>query len=91
MFHGHHGASARTPCMYRWIASRVAGSSHDSGIRTVRLGTTSSLAAGKVSSASASIPISLPTGSTSGSTRTCRLRIPGVRSSSPAGFSASSR
>ena len=31
MFHGHHGASARTPCMYRWMASRVAGSSHDSG------------------------------------------------------------
>ena len=38
MFHGHHGASARTPCMYRSMASRVAGSSHDSGRWTIRDG-----------------------------------------------------
>ena len=34
MFHGHQGASSRTPAMYRSIASRVAGSSQDSGSRT---------------------------------------------------------
>ncbi len=50
MFHGVHGASERTPCMYRSIASRVAGSSHDSGSRTVRDGTRSSWAGGSVSS-----------------------------------------
>src|ERR1700716_3443748 len=42
MFQGHHGGSSRTPAMYRWIASRVAGSSQDSGNLTVRLGTTRS-------------------------------------------------
>ena len=31
MFHGHHGASGRTPWLYRSMASRVAGSSHDNG------------------------------------------------------------
>src|SRR3984957_14215724 len=34
MFHGVQGASERTPFMYRSIASRVAGSSQDSGSRT---------------------------------------------------------
>ena len=48
MFHGVHGASERTPCMYRSMASRVAGSSHDSGSRTVRDGTRSSFAGGSV-------------------------------------------
>ena len=48
MFHGHHGASARTPCMYRSMASCVAGSSQDSGSRTVRLGTTSSSDGGQL-------------------------------------------
>ena len=46
MFHGHQGASERTPSMYRSIASRVAGSSHERGMWTVRLGTTSSDAEG---------------------------------------------
>ena len=50
MFHGHQGASERTPCMYRSMASRVAGSSHDSGSRTVRDGTRSSCAGGSASS-----------------------------------------
>ncbi len=38
MLLGHHGASGRTDCMYFWIASRVAGSSHESGRWTMRLG-----------------------------------------------------
>ena len=41
IFHGIHGASLRTLFMYRSIASRVAGSSQDSGSRTVRDGTRS--------------------------------------------------
>ena len=50
MFHGVQGASARTPFMYRSIASRVAGSSQDSGSRTVRDGTRSSCTGGSSSS-----------------------------------------
>ena len=54
MFHGVHGASERTPCMYRSMASLVAGSSQDSGSRTVRDGTRSSCAGGSASSTSRS-------------------------------------
>ena len=36
MLLGHQGASGRTDCVYFWIASRVAGSSHDSGRCTMR-------------------------------------------------------
>ena len=39
MLLGHQGASGRTDCVYFWIASRVAGSSHDSGRCTMRDGT----------------------------------------------------
>ena len=46
MLLGHQGASGRTDCMYFSIASRVAGSSHDSGRCTMRVGTSMSSMAG---------------------------------------------
>ena len=39
MLLGHHGASARTDCMYFSMARRVAGSSQESGRCTMREGT----------------------------------------------------
>ena len=48
MLLGHQGASARTDCMYREMASRVASSSQDSGSLTIRVGTCMSSMAGSV-------------------------------------------
>ena len=39
MLLGHQGASGRTDCVYFSMASCVAGSSHDSGRCTMRVGT----------------------------------------------------
>ena len=77
MFHGVHGASGRTPCMYRSIASRVAGSSHDSGSRTVRDGTRSSWAGGSASSTCCRSGSSDLAGSRAASVWICSDRMPG--------------
>jgi hypothetical protein len=47
MLLGHQGASGRTDCMYFSMASRVCGSSQDSGRCTMRLGTTMSSSGGQ--------------------------------------------
>jgi hypothetical protein len=65
------------------MASRVAGSSHDSGSRTDRLGTTSWDVAGSSTSSSDSRPSSRVAGNSSGSKWTCSDRMPGVRSRIP--------
>ena len=84
MFHGVHGASERTPCMYRSMASRVAGSSQDSGSRTVRDGTRSSCVGGSSSSTRCSSGSSDLAGSRAASVWICSDRMPGVRSMTPA-------
>ncbi len=48
---GVQGASLRTPCMYFSMASWVAGSSHESGRWTTRVGTTRLSTEGRSSSA----------------------------------------
>jgi hypothetical protein len=60
---GHHGASARTDCMYFPIASRVCGSSHDSGRCTTRLGMVMSSRLGSARSHSSSAAINDSRGS----------------------------
>ena len=47
---GHQGASGRTDCMYLRMASRVAGSSQDSGRWTMRAATTISSIGGSAAS-----------------------------------------
>ncbi len=86
MFHGHHGASSRTPAMYRSIASRVAGSSQDSG-RWTRAARHHEVVRRRAGRPRARAPASsaCPSGSASGSTCTCSERMPGVRSTTPAG------
>ena len=85
MFDGVHGASLRTPFMYRSIARWVAGSSHDSGSRTVRDGTTSSVVGGMSSSISRSSPASAVAFSSDESVWICSDRMPGVSSTTPFG------
>ena len=84
MLLGHQGASLRTPCMYLRMASCVASSSHDSGSRTMRVGTSMSCTAGNSSSAPTSSSSSCASDSTRLSKCTCSDRIPGVRSMTPA-------
>ncbi len=62
---GHQGASGRTDCMYLSMAICTVGSSHDSGRRTMRLGTVMSVAW----SSSASISRRMATSVSSGSVR----------------------
>ena len=84
MLSGHQGASARTDCLYRSVASCVAGSSQDSGRCTMRLGRLMRSTLGSSSIAASNQSMTCACDARAASKWICSERMPGVRSSNPA-------